>query len=92
MEENRVCTNCKYFQRYYVISAGFRFSPTHKGFCANGNVNANLSKRLVLKNAGCDLWQSEELQKLNHDYRMEMAMDRAFATLEEIRNYLRDAE
>lgn len=88
----RVCTNCKYFQRYYVIASGFRFKPTIKGFCSDHKVNANISKRLVRTNVGCDLWQSEELQKLGHRYNMEITLNKAVETLEEIRDYLKDGE
>lgn len=91
-DKAQVCSNCKYFQRYYVISCGFRFKPTTKGYCGNGKVNCNAAKKLVRADAGCDLWQSEELRKLSGGYCVESALDKSAELLEEIRDYLRDGE
>lgn len=88
----RVCSNCKYFQRYYVISSKFRFTPTKKGFCCNCKVNDNISKKLVKTDVGCDLWQSEELRKLSRSYSVEAALYKTLELLEEIRDYLRDGQ
>lgn len=55
MEENKIFTNGKYFERYYVLNVSLRFTPTNEGFCANRKVNVNVASKHVRKDEGCDM-------------------------------------
>lgn len=88
----RACSNCKYFQRYYVIGCNNRFMPTSLGCCKNFKVTKAISTQRVKKDEGCELWQPYELQKLVFQYSIEEKLQDINKTLENILALLRDAE
>lgn len=90
--EKRVCSNCKYFQRYYIISYNYTFKPTPLGDCSNINLRNSLSARHIRKDEGCDLWQPYELQKLKIEYGARQQLQKLYQAIEETIVVLRDAE
>lgn len=92
MDDNstKVCANCKYFKRYYIIGYDYTFRPTDKGFCSNTEVKSKT--KFPNKCLGCELWQPYELQKLGIRYGMEMHLQNISKTMEKILAVLRDAE
>lgn len=70
----QVCTNCKYFQRYYIIASDCTFKATALGHCVNLKVSKPISSKRVKKDEGCDLWQPYELQKLRVKYGVEQGI------------------
>ena len=84
------CTNCKYFQRYYVIGCGNTFNPTTLGHCINFKIAKGLSNKHVKKNQGCDLWQSYELQKLSIQYCTEIRLQRISKDIADVLAILRE--
>lgn len=87
-----VCTNCKYFSRYYVLMPNLRFYPTSEGFCLHVKTNSQIAKNTVRKNEGCDLWQSEELLKLERQYKTEILLNEMLKRIEELLAVVRDAK
>lgn len=87
-----VCTNCKYFQRFYVIGLGGAFRPTMEGRCIHLKAENKLSAKHIQKNEGCVLWQPYELQKLRLQYCMQERMERVCNYVEEILAVLRNVE
>lgn len=88
----KVCTNCKYFLRYYVIGVDCTFTPTALGHCINLKVSKGISTKRVNKNVGCDLWQPYELQKLSIQYGIEERLQFYCRKIEELLIALRDVE
>ena len=86
------CTNCKYFQRYYVIGTDCSFKPTALGHCIHSKINCKVADKHVRKDEGCELWQPYELQKLYRQYGVEILLSRIDATMDSILALLRDAE
>ena len=84
------CTNCKYFQRYYIIGCGNAFRPTSMGRCINSNVARSLSNKHIQKDEGCDLWQPYELKKLNIQYCTEIRLQRISQDVADVLAILRD--
>lgn len=91
MEEKQIktCQNCKYFQRYYVISNTSLIS-TNKGICINLDMNVNVSAKHVRKNESCDLWQPCELKKLAQQIIIEDTLIKIQKTIETFLIVLRD--
>ena len=86
------CSNCKYFQRYYVIGCTRKFTPTSLGRCVNTNIARSLSNKHVQKDDGCDLWQSFELQKLCIQYSLELRLERISQDVADVLEVLRDSK
>ena len=84
------CSNCKYFQRYYVIGCDRTYSPTRQGRCININISKTLSKKHVKNDNACDLWLPYELKKLNIHYTMEKKIKKICNDLSSILEILRD--
>lgn len=87
----KTCQNCKYFQRYYVISHTSLIS-TNKGFCINLDMNVKLSAKHIQKNESCDLWQPYELAQLQRQYNTEQLLININKKIEDLLAILRDAE
>lgn len=88
--EATTCSNCRYFQRYYVIGADRTFKPTSLGHCVNTNIAKSLSNRRVKKDDGCDLWRPYELQKISIQYCTEQRLQRIAKDLTDVLAILRD--
>ena len=91
-ETKQTCTNCKYFQRFYIIGPSGAFRPTLEGRCMCSKINNKLLAKHVKRNEGCDLWQPYELQKLNIQYCMQERVERIYKYVKEILTILRDME
>lgn len=89
---SNVCTNCKYFQRFYVLGLGGAFRPTMEGRCIHLKTDDKSSAKHIHKNEGCDLWQPYELQKLFLQYCIEERVERIYKYVEEILAILRNVE
>ena len=89
---NQVCTNCKYFQRFYVIGMGGAFRPTMDGRCIHSKADSKLSAKHIQKKEGCDLWQPYELKKLLLQYCIEERIERINKYVEEILAVLHNVE
>lgn len=89
-DNTTICTNCKYFQRYYVIGYQRAFRPTSLGHCINPNVAKSISNRRIQNDEGCDLWQSYELQRLSIQYCAEIRLQRISQDIADVLAVLRD--
>lgn len=84
------CSNCKYYQRYYVIGFTHTFTPTSLWRCINADIAKSLSNKHVRKDEGCELWQSFELQKLSIQYCAELRLQRISKDIADVLTVLRD--
>lgn len=75
MTNQNVCSNCKYFQNYYVIGCDYTFKKTKLGRCINSEIAKSISSKRVKKDAGCDLWQPYKFQTLNIKYGAEKRLE-----------------
>ncbi len=87
-----ICSNCKYFQRYYVLGCSRTFKPTQLGRCVNTDIAQSLSTKHIRKDDGCDLWQPYELQKLNIQYSLELRLQTIGNDVADILAVLRDVK
>ena len=92
MKNQRVCSNCKYFRRHYVVNNIGTLSPTAVGHCVHLKIKDSVSAKHVRKDEGCELWQPYELQKLNVQYSMEQSLQNISDKVGEMLAVLRDAE
>ena len=69
------CSNCKYFQNYFVIGCDYTFKKTQLGRCINLEVAKSISSKRVKKDEGCDLWKPCELRTLQIQYGAEKRLE-----------------
>lgn len=81
----KVCGNCRYFKRYYVLNVCLRFVPVNEGFCCHRKTGRRATKRNVIETNTCEWWQSNELQKLKDQYIAENVLKDTNKKLEAIR-------
>ena len=74
-ENETTCTNCKYFQNFYVIGYDCTFKRTSLGRCVNCKVANSVSSKRVKKDEGCDLWKPRELRTLQIQYGAEKRLE-----------------
>lgn len=92
LKGEEICQNCKYFKRYYIISATLSFVATEKGFCTNIMLNNKVSSKYIRKKEGCYLWQPYELEKLKQQYLIEKLLIKIDKQIENILAIIRDIE
>lgn len=92
MENQRICSNCKNFKRYYTLNVSLRFKPTDKGYCIKRKSRGSGRKREVLQEETCELWQTNEQKKKEDKYLAENVLLDISKKLEAIRSILSEEE
>lgn len=85
MDNLKTCANCKNFKRYFVLNVSLRFNPVDRGFCIVRKVRRDSSKKEVTENDTCELWQTNELQRLRDQYVAEKVLQDVREKLEAVR-------
>lgn len=88
----RVCSNCKYFKRHYIVNNTGTLTATATGKCIHFEIKDSVSAKHVRRDEGCDLWQPYELQKLNVQYRIEQNLQNISDKAGEMLAILRDID
>lgn len=88
----RICSNCKYFKRHYIVNNIGTLTATAMGHCVHLKIKDSVSAKHIRKDEGCELWQPYELQKLNRQYRIEQNLQDISDRAGEILTILRDVE
>lgn len=81
----KTCANCKNFKRYFVLNVSLRFTPTDRGYCIERKTDRCRLKLEVVQDETCELWQSNELQKLRGQYAAENILQDISDKLEVVR-------
>lgn len=92
MENQRICSNCKNFKRYYTLNVSLRFKPTDKRYYIKRKLRGRGRKREVMQDETCELWQTNEQKKIEDKYLAENVLLDISKKLEAIRSILSEEE
>ena len=56
MEQEKLCTNCKYFLQYYIFN-GNKIKKSFYGQCYKLNIKPNQMYRRIVNNSHCENWE-----------------------------------
>lgn len=57
MEEIKKCSNCKYFEKHYVIAKSYKLRETSCGSCGSLKVKIHHAKKHIYENSACKFWE-----------------------------------